>query len=386
MKLSIINSISIIFFCIFVGRTQNDTFKHIKCDEINFLLKESALLFENTVEKDFHLEGGFLAWDVSYLMDAQNKLFELTKDTLFLNRQIQLITRIFKATDHKHQVKDYRNRIRKNWSSIRYSDSSHRVAFVVHTGLITAPILRFSEICLSDTNLKNQTYKGTLYTTYAKRFYKESKTIIHEHDKEWSKDKGTYVFAADFPLKITKLKNDVLPYNQYLAIAKSMLIMCNIKKTHKYEKRLISMVEHFKRGLEKDSINNVYTWKYHPNLSQYEDISHAVLDVNFAIECYIRGSFFTQMEIEIFANTINELIVNDSENYYLLNRKKVVKSDFNLLKYSFLINYNNTFEKRIVKHAAKYIDYKNFDTWPYALSAMVDYHYYSTITEKIIHD
>lgn len=284
----IFNSISLYVFC------QVETKKMF--DE------KDELFYNGTGFSKFDNLNGNLAWGESYMLMSYFSMYEATGDIFYLKKIAKRSYLLIEKNDLNVQKKDFRGDIRPLWLSTKYSENEEPIAWVVHTGMITYPILLFCHEVLKNQNLhqENGTNEESLLED-AKRLFKEVKLILNSHDEEWNNVVGNYMFPKDFPLEAEILIGEVLPFNMFAAMGRSQLMMYKITGEDKYKIKTVLMAEYFKNELQ--LIDGSYVWKYHPKVNRYEDISHGQIEVQFAYLCFKEGIVFTRRDMKRFSNT-----------------------------------------------------------------------------------
>ncbi|MCD6350560.1 MAG: hypothetical protein J7M26_00465 [Armatimonadetes bacterium] len=176
--------------------------------------------------------------------------------------------------------------------------------FQVHDGMITYPIALFIETVWHDKNLQPE-FKAKA-DAYAK--------LLHDHfllkwERTWKNvgDAGLYCFTMNLTQRYPGYS---LPHNQYLALARTWLVMADqpgVPDRDLYRERAVRMARYFKQHLQ--LVGNAYKWNYWDCLpgegirGSTEDYSHATIDISFVIEACKRGVVFTRKDMLRFART-----------------------------------------------------------------------------------
>lgn len=290
---------SILLTCVYISFSVS-VFCQIETKE--FFDKNDKLFFNGTGFSKFDNQNGNLAWGESYMLMSYFSMYEATGEISYLRKIAARSYLLIEKNDLNTLKKDFRGDIRPLWLSTRYSKDEEPIAWVVHTGMITYPILLFCHEVLRNQNLhqENGINEESLLMD-ARRLFKEVQIILDSHDEEWNNVVGNYVFPQDFPLEANILIGEVLPFNMFSAIGRSHLLMFKITGESKYKAKTVLMAEYFKNELQLHS--GAYIWKYHPKVNRYEDISHGQIEIHFAYLCFKEGILFTRKDMKRFSNT-----------------------------------------------------------------------------------
>ncbi|RJQ29718.1 MAG: hypothetical protein C4589_04475 [Peptococcaceae bacterium] len=257
--------------------------------------------------KDANNDQATLAWGESYVMDAYVTMYDATGDTRYLDKLVTHANAVLAQRDSVRGVTDYRGLSLPAWRNGRYTKDGEYYIFAVHTGMITYPLARFAQIVAADPSLQN-------YQAAAATFLQAAKDAVAVHDDEWVDrgDTGYYQFRAGAPYKQAGLG---LPFNQYLALARTELVLYQVTGDARYLDRVQKMFRHFKSYLVTDPAIDGYKWQYSAFYrSSVEDIGHAAIDVNAAFLAYRAGIVFTGEDMQKFANTgAKKLILPDGK-------------------------------------------------------------------------
>jgi len=185
------------------------------------------------------------------------------------------------------------------------------IEYVVHQGMVLTPVAQFIEAAL-----KRPADDG--YHKKAKAFL----AVIEEHflqgnEKSWidtGDGAGAYRFTHD---TTERYPNRILPHNQYLALARTWLILADATGNELFRRRGTAMARNFKRALR--LADGAYAWHYwdwieagQPGHSGVEDSSHGRIDVGFVVEAIRRGVVFKDEDGRRLAKTLLTRMWNGS--------------------------------------------------------------------------
>jgi len=251
--------------------------------------------------KDANNESAQLAWGESYVMDAYLTMYEVTGDTYYLDKFVTHGKGVLAQRDISRGVTDYRGLSLPAWRNGSYTLNGEYAIFAVHTGMITYPMAKFAALVSSNPSL--QKYTGDMVL-----FLQAAKDAVAVHSDEWvdNGDTGYYKFREGMPYKQAGM---ILPFNQYLAMARTELMIYRATGETQYLERSRKMLQHFKNNLAVDQSVNGYSWKYSVYSSSYEDTGHAIIDVDAVFQGYTAGLVFNAGDMTRFANTGSQKVI-----------------------------------------------------------------------------
>jgi hypothetical protein len=253
-------------------------------------------------------ESGALAWAESYLLEAYLDMYEATRNEKYLASFVRHADRMVLNTDRKRGVNDYKGRSVVGWSSTKYSTNQERIVWLVHTGMITYPLVRFARMAVQD-NVSEYLPQARAYTSVAK-------SALAFFDRNWVYDSATgtgyYRFSADEPHS-TNIPGPPmpLPFNQQLAAGRTIILLAILDGSDEYRGKAEALARHFRDHLK--GSDGPYLWRYWygkapDRLNKAEDISHGAIDLGFAVLAYRSGIVFRREDIVRFADTYDKKI------------------------------------------------------------------------------
>lgn len=259
----------------------------------------------NGYSKSFN-DAGTLAWAESYLLDSYLEIYESTGDEKYLKKFIKQANDVISNTDQARKINDYKGRERVGWSATKYTIDNKPMVFVVHTGMIVYPFLKFALI------VKNKSLRD--YENVAKDYITFSQLAIKEFDNQYkfdtTKNEGFYLWEGDEPLK-TDLKAPI-PLNYQTALGRCLLLLYILTNDKNYLEKAEGIARYFKNNLVLE--DGRYIWGYRADIKKYlqvEDISHGAIDLEFAVLAFKTGIVFNYNDMLKFANTFKKLQKND---------------------------------------------------------------------------
>ncbi|MGH3728305.1 MAG: hypothetical protein ACRDTU_06085 [Micromonosporaceae bacterium] len=193
--------------------------------------------------------------------------------------------------------------------------------FGVHTGQIVHPIAWFARTVLESQALR----QDRVLRAKAENYVDAAEAALAVHDEEWRENdrgEGWYVFAKGNPSGFDGAEQ---PANQFLAPGRAMLHLAAVTGKSSHADRVAKLARTFRNQLTVDP-EQAYTWHYWPtwgrvfngwtkaddvsefrlsqsSARQIEDISHAHLSVDFAVQAFRDRVGFTGRDMRRLANT-----------------------------------------------------------------------------------
>ncbi|WP_257348961.1 carbohydrate binding domain-containing protein [Pseudalkalibacillus decolorationis] len=239
--------------------------------------------------------------------------------------------------------------------------------FIVHEGMALTAISEFIDLIYHDKNPSKRYQKKA--KDYLKVLEKNFVPKWEQYWVEWEKEGkklGVYKFPFDDTARMTQIneyfpffepsKGITLPHNQYAAAGRTLVNLYRVTNKETYLNKVERMGNFFKNSLHKKETDNgsAYVWNYWDNSGKRwdfgyfryksEDISHANIELGFAVDLYLIKKVFTEEDMMNFTTTFKELIwqgdysdprvsmfVNGSgsKNYSVLISEWVTLSQFN---------------------------------------------------------
>ncbi len=254
-------------------------------------------------------EYGTLAWGESYIMMGYISMYEKTREVYYLDKLADHIDNVLNKRDDVRGIKDYRGLINPCWINISYSDKPR--CYLVHSGMITYPIAKFVYLVYNDRVLWYETtYDGRTYREKADLYLAKIEETVEAHNDQWRvySDEGYYISPKDYAFQ----EERELPLNHSAAMGRTLVFLYRATGKDEYLDKIARLAYHIKKSLHLTD-NNSYIWNKYGRKGEIEDISHAAIVVDFAIQCYLAGIVFTEEDMRCFANTFFNNIYIDSQ-------------------------------------------------------------------------
>ncbi|MFW6599424.1 hypothetical protein ACQBAU_11655 [Propionibacteriaceae bacterium Y2011] len=201
-------------------------------------------------------------------------------------------------------------------------------AFAVHTGMVTYPMALFSRLMLQQGSVR---YRGA-----AQRYLAWTHKAVAFHDREWKfreladgSTGGDYVWPTGAAVPFDGL---IQPFNQTQGLGQTMAELHRISPQPAYAAKVEAMVRAFRSDVE--VVGEAWQWHYWPTYSelynsydaesglseytpwygratQYEDISHAAITVEFLNAAHGAGLGATDDDLAHLGATYTDNVAVD---------------------------------------------------------------------------
>lgn len=264
-------------------------------------------------------ENGSLAWGQSYLFESYLDMYETTKNKKYLEKFVIQADIVIGNTDKNRNLEDYRGRAVVGWGATKYSPTNLRVIYLVHTGMITYPLVKFALMVKNDSNLDK-------FRDQANAYVQLTEEALSVFDEDWMFNENTGVGYYQFRVReqpvgtvFSEKAEEIfmpLPFNQQLAAARASLYLCQIQGNESnFCTKATALAKHFRNRVRQDS-KGFYVWDYWYGEAldifarTREDVSHGGIDVDLAILAYRNSTVFEETDIDKFKNTYDQISKN----------------------------------------------------------------------------
>ncbi len=257
-----------------------------------------------------HNEEALLAWGESYVMSSLAAMYRATNHPMYLDRLAEHVDAVLAQRDDARGVTDYRGVSGACWRNIHYQEPTP-YCYAVHTGMIVASILEFVEAVQSSPWAEQPSYDGETLASKADRYLVAAQESVAFHEFEWN-DAGYYRFPADVPNLAAA--GSVQPLNQSNALGRAHLLLAAITGDADQLAKATALATRFRAQITTGG-DGALLWNYSGGAyaAQGEDISHAAINVGFAVLAARHGVVFDEADIAGFAATFNwRVYVNDA--------------------------------------------------------------------------
>ncbi len=245
-------------------------------------------------------EGADLAWGESYVMMSLAAMYRATADPIYLDRLSWHIDGVLAQRDDARGVTDYRGDSAACWRCTVYYTEPYCSA--VHSGMIGFPIADFAALVREAGLEAHHSADGETFGAKATRYVAAVKEVVDVHEEQWN-DEGFYVFRED--AEVTGDAGVDVPYNLNSAMGRMILALYRATHDSRWRDRAVAIGDYFADGLSLGS-DGQYLWNYWGGAYAFpgEDLSHAFINVSFAVELAQQGLVFDETDLRAFSETL----------------------------------------------------------------------------------
>jgi len=247
---------------------------------------------------------GVYAWGEAHLLLAFMLQYEATGNLRYLEAFLRRFDMLLALRDDLHERVDVlRGRMMPSWGSVRFSGEQY-TCWLVHAGMLLYPAARFLRLAAKQNAPRER------FAVEIARLLPAMQETIAAYDVHWQQgpadDEGYYTEPA--------MPDDHhLPLNQQNIMGRVMLELAPLPGCEAYRERVARLAASLKHRLLPGD-GDSYCWAYRPPLappfdqSGAEDISHAAMNVDFAVRCHEEGIVFTAEDVQRFSRTLIRVI------------------------------------------------------------------------------
>lgn len=245
--------------------------------------------YKDYINSDGFPTGALLAWSESYLTQAYAEIFRATGDEGYLDKLYDHINSVIRNRDDFRGQLDYKGDLVPAWGTDRYTRDKAWIHFVVHTGMITYPMLEFVQLIREHgiEKLKDE----------AEAILARVRESVDYHDGQWIVQEtgfGLYTYPEDYYRK----PNYVIPLDQQAAMGRSLVLLWRLTGEEMYEmyyEKARDIALAVKASLQQSNVDG-YVWGVEigplSDRNRVADISHSTLTVDFIRLAYEAGLVF----------------------------------------------------------------------------------------------
>ena len=270
--------------------------------------------------KDVQNDHGGLAWGMSYRMRSLNEMYQVTKQTKYLEANLRLMRAVLAATDDKRGKQLFTGRVVPAWGCDKYAERG-RAVFAVHTGIILTPIVECLRFVKDNPALR--TAVGDEFDA----LIKASEEALAVHDRQWRDGPETragYYIGMD---QENSLENKPLPGNRISAMGTALWASWKLTGNIQHKDRAIAIATYIKHRLF-TAPDGAYYWPYQlatapvtePKIREEvsgEDASHGGLTMSLLFTLARENEVITQDDMQRFACTVKYGITRLQEGILL---------------------------------------------------------------------
>lgn len=255
-------------------------------------------------------DAGTLAWAESYLLRAYLEMYRVTMDDRYLRVFVRHAERVVASTDENRGIADWQGRSEPVWStnSQRYTDG-RRIAFPLHTAMITLPLLEFVLLARTHDDLPES------YREIARRLervaVRASATMDESLQRSHSNTESFVVVAPNSPRSGSSVSLHA-PLNEDAAVGLVYLALWRITEEEPYRRKAAGIARHLRASMTRT--DNGMVWTYlcadrRGRESRPEDLSHGAIEAEFAVVAFRAGLVFSEVDMVQLGQTLESLWV-----------------------------------------------------------------------------
>lgn len=273
--------------------------------------------YDNASGGDWYIdqnnETAQLAWGESYVLWSLAAMARATDQPLYFDRLARHLDALLLQRDDARGVADYRGISGACWRNTSYQPQGQPYCYAVHSGMLIYPMAEFARLVADWRHRDALAYDGQTYAAKAAAYTAAAAETVAYHDDEWD-PAGYYVFRGD--ATFLEYAGVDQPLNQSNAMGLALLVLHDVTGDPAYRDKAVALAERFKAQLTLGA-DDAYLWNYWGGAyaGDGEDISHAAINVEFAVRAAERGLVFTDGDVDRFANTFLARIYRDDATF-----------------------------------------------------------------------
>ncbi len=261
-------------------------------------------------------ETGTLGWGESYVMMGYAAMFRQSGDPTYLVKLADHAASVMKSTDQARGINDYAGRSRPCWQSTKYSSGSEPYCWAVHAGMLLLPMAELAELVAAHPeyaglDVPGQGKLGDVTAALVPQL--EQAVAVFDADWKSGPAAGEGHYVAESGATFTGYGGQALPLNMMNALGRAQLALWQVTQNDAYKQRAQALGTYLKNRL---SVNGTsYAWTYRGVAwtgTNGEDISHAAINVDFAVRLREASLVFTDADLKRFASTLFDKVHVDS--------------------------------------------------------------------------
>lgn len=261
---------------------------------------------------------GLLAWGESYVMMSLVAMYRATGEVTYLDELCRHADRVLASTDQARGVTDYRGESLTCWQATRADYTAEPYCFAVHTGMIASPMVDAAALIIASPDLAaHVTYDRTTLGAKADAYVAAGRAAAAVHADEWREsgaDQGYYIFRPD--MDFYPQAGQVVPLNMMNAMGLLHIALYQATGDPADLDHARRLANYFAAQLTV-ATDGGYAWNYRPGsyVAPGEDVSHAALNVDFAVRAATAGIVFDKSDLARMATTFWRVWIDNAHSY-----------------------------------------------------------------------
>lgn len=277
---------------------------------------------------DLSNEDATIAWGTSYLMMAYNLMFLATGKERYAAAMARTTRAVINARDDKMGYELFWGPVAPVWSSSRYDDRG-RAAYLVHTGIINYPMLRFAVILKDDPELADR------LGVDPDELVAECRKSIEFHERQWVQGPGEYEGYYIAYNQEQSIEGEPLSANRPSALGRAFFYSYLYDGHRPHLERAVSIANYLKNRIPYDTERDAYFWSYNlfpdetgghfttaeleARIGGGEDISHGALTMAFFTDLAEHGIVFNSNDMSRFCRTVTKGFARGNNDRFFIH-------------------------------------------------------------------
>jgi len=271
--------------------------------------------YDNRAGGDWYRDGdneeAALAWGQSWVMMALASMFRATGDPVYLERLAHHVEGVNAQRDDRRGVVDYRGVSGACWRNLHYQDGREPYCYAVHSGMIAYPMAELARLVRAHGLEAHDLGDGRTLGAGADAAVAAAVETAAYHDDQWVAEQGSYRFRGD--ATFFDRPGSPVPLNMNAAMGRLLLALHDVTGEPAYRDRAEAIARRFEADLH-TADDGALLWNY--GGGRYvpfgEDVPHASISVDFAVQCAHRGVVFDAADLRGLATTfVRRVVVDD---------------------------------------------------------------------------
>ena len=180
--------------------------------------------------KNHDNSNGTLAWGESYIMMSLVEMYRATGEPTYLVTLADHADSVLASRDDVLGLVDFAGKSGPCWQNTKYQPDAQPYCYVVHSGMLTFPMVDFATVVYADPGLHEvTTVDGATLLAKADDYVSAAAETIAHHDFQWQNGPGSAEghYVGD-PAAVSFLPNIggvELPINQMMALGRTLVAL-----------------------------------------------------------------------------------------------------------------------------------------------------------------
>jgi hypothetical protein len=253
-------------------------------------------------------ETGTLGWGESYVMMSHAEMFRATEDPRYLVALAEHAASVMASTDENRGIDDYAGRSRACWQATKYSPNGQPYCWAVHSGMLLFPMAELVVL------VKQYPEYGALpvpgqgdLASAAQALLPQIEAAVAVFDGDWRSGPGSGEghYIAESGATFLTFAGGAVPLNMMNAMGRAHIALYQATGDDAHHAKAEALAHYSKNRLHANG--TAYAWSYWGDPwtgTNGEDISHAAINVDFAVLAQEAGLVFDQSDMQRLGATL----------------------------------------------------------------------------------